>query len=685
MSSQEKESSCIKEAAAKGKKERLTVDRRQFIVTVASFKMSSKKHSFRYRQLDIYKNQTLGKGSYGVVYKAKCDQLTCAAKILHDELIDKLNEGADKIIKKFELECEFLSGIRHPNIVQYLGTARCPNRSKMPILMMELLEENLTKMLENAKHPLPFYLEVDLCHDIALAVAYLHSNDIVHRDLSSNNVLITAGRQAKLTDFGLSRLIKGNSSPLILSHCPGTQAYMPPEALTEPPDYNEKLDCYSEGVLMIQICCRLTPTPGERSNHMQKIRPSHPLLPIANKCLSKSQYERDSAEELCQRLEILQEGVEYKQSLLPTAVDSKDVDELERQNKLIQKCLDQYTQQIKDNDKVIGEIKQSNEFLQQEITQMQKGGIDTKSGEMKSKQRWLPGRNLPVEMVRGDVAVDGDVAYFMNKDGALYKYDSTVDPHEAWNKLVKCPHTESSLAVIDGLLTAIGGLEFKGLGNKLTNVLISLKGDEIKTWEKHFPPMLKARYQAAVATTSKHVIVIGGLARKGVAQKLEALDKVEIMNTAATPLTWSNVARLIQPYHKMSAAICGSQLYVLGGDYRGASKLVMACSVNSLLQSNQDTLAGQIWRQPTAVPNYFATCTSVNGELLAVGGTSDAKSSKTQVYRYNQTEGSWNLFTNMITPRYNSLVAVFPTKNLMVVVGGHDQNVPCDVTELCYL
>ena len=643
-----------------------------------------KKHIFRYRKLDIYKTQPLGRGSYGAVYKAKCDQLPCAAKILHDELVNSQDSGVDKYIKMFERECEFLSGFRHPHIVQYLGTAKCPERSKLPILMMELLDENLTKMLEKAKHhPLPYYLEVDLCHDIALAVSYLHSNDILHRDLSSNNVLVTAGKRAKVTDFGMSKLISSNTAATSLTICPGAPLYMPPEARKEPAEYTEKLDCYSEGVIMIQICSRETPREGERENHIKKICSTHPLLPIARKCLHENQYERPSAEELCQRLEILQEGVEYKLSILPNNVDSKDINELERQNKVLQKQLDQQEQQIKEHMDIIEDIKQTNSSLERQVSDLLGGNQTSRS----LKQRWTPGRNLPKEMVRGDVAVDGDVAYFMNKDGTLYKYDSTLDPQEAWHQLVKCPQEHSCLAVIDGLLTAIGGLEFRGLGNSVTNKLISLKGGEIKTWETHFPNMPTKRYHAAATTTSKHLIVIGGISRGGVTGGLGAVNKVDVLNFQAAPLTWCEVAGLSIPFCKMSATTCGSQLYVMGGDNKTGVKTVLACSLAALVESKKNTSPTSVWRQLTDVPQYYATCASSNGELFAVGGTSDTRNpkAKTEVYRYNQKEGSWNIYTTMITPRYNSLVAVFTSKNLMVVVGGYDHNMSCDITELCQM
>ena len=95
---------------------------------------------------------------------------------------------------------------------------------------MELLDENLTKTLkrfEDAQQSLAYHAQVNICHDIALAVAYLHSNDIIHRDLSSNNVLMIAGKRAKVTDFGMSMLADSTAlSRKDLTTCPGTHQYI---------------------------------------------------------------------------------------------------------------------------------------------------------------------------------------------------------------------------------------------------------------------------------------------------------------------------------------------------------------------------------------------------------------------------------------------------------------------------
>ena len=219
---------------------------------------------FRYRNFHIDKRLPLGHGAYGAVYKAKCDQLPCAAKILHPTILDPTDPGAERIMQRFQLECSVLERIRHPNIVQYLGLCRDPE-SRLPALLMELLDESLTKMLERSQRPLAYFAEVNICHDIALAVAYLHSNNIIHRDLSSNNVLVMTKSRAKVTDFGMSKLAGAAPTMTPLTMCPGTLAYMAPEALEEPPRYTKKLDVFSEGVMMIQVCTRLWPEPGPRS------------------------------------------------------------------------------------------------------------------------------------------------------------------------------------------------------------------------------------------------------------------------------------------------------------------------------------------------------------------------------------------------------------------------------------
>lgn len=308
----------------------------------ATFKMASPHQVGRplsFGEVVIYPDQSLGFGAYGKVCN-KCGQLPCAAKLLHDTLFHHNDPGEKVLSSKFERECEFLSTIRHPNIVQYLTTAREPTTGRA-VLLMELMDESLKKYLERSVTPLPCHIQVDICHDVALALAYLHSNGVIHRDLSSNNVLLIAGRRAKVTDFGMSKLIDAYqcSQMTPLTQAPGTQYYMPPEALITPPQYTYKLDCFSFGVLTVQIASGNYPTPGEamryepdlrypngrvivavpererRANDVDQVDPRNPLYPIALDCIKDIDEERPTASALCEQVAEVKEGYVYKASI----------------------------------------------------------------------------------------------------------------------------------------------------------------------------------------------------------------------------------------------------------------------------------------------------------------------------------------------------------------------------------
>ena len=88
-------------------------------------------YDFHYQNVELIKTESLGIGSYGAVYKALCDDLPCAAKILHPALFQFTAPGTTSVMRKFEQECHLLSAIKHPHIVQYLGTYRDPESIKV--------------------------------------------------------------------------------------------------------------------------------------------------------------------------------------------------------------------------------------------------------------------------------------------------------------------------------------------------------------------------------------------------------------------------------------------------------------------------------------------------------------------------------------------------------------------------
>ena len=286
-------------------------------------------HGFSFKRVQIFHDKFLGSGAYGTVYKAKCDELPCAAKLLHSSLV-----SSPQIREKFKQECDFFASITHPNVVQYLGVYEDPKTSQ-PALLMELMDESLTQYLK-CHGPVALHVQVDICHDVVLALHYLHSSGIIYRDLSSNNVLLIAGRRAKITDLGVAKLKDALGHHL--TSCPGSPPYMPPEALKNPPQYTEKLDVFSFGVLLVQIITRNFPEPDaheiqvadatspsgyigipvsetdRRHADLQLIPQDHPLQNMALKCLEDGPDERPSMTDLCQQLEKAKESNWYKES-----------------------------------------------------------------------------------------------------------------------------------------------------------------------------------------------------------------------------------------------------------------------------------------------------------------------------------------------------------------------------------
>ena len=295
---------------------------------------------FGYQNVHVHTSKVLGTGSYGSVVKATLDHLPCAAKILHTIFFRSDDPGAVDFAARFDQECHILRELKHPCIVQFLGVVQDPN-NRRPILLMELMDESLTGFLERTAVPLPYHIQVNITYDIALALVYLHGNNILHRDLSSNNILLNAGNQTKVTDFGMSKMVDANPrmTRSKITQCPGTPVFMPPEALRTKPRYSDKLDTFSLGVLVVQIITRIFPAPtdativkedpsaptGEiivpvpelerRKKDIDKVPSDHALLPIAHHCLKDRDKDRPTAAQLCQSLEQLKAARAYTASV----------------------------------------------------------------------------------------------------------------------------------------------------------------------------------------------------------------------------------------------------------------------------------------------------------------------------------------------------------------------------------
>ena len=218
-------------------------------------------------------------------------------------------------------------------------------------------------------------------------------------------LLIGAGVRAKVTDFGMSKLTSLNPRFTPLTACPGTPAYMSPEALLEPPIYTEKLDCFQAGVLIVQIITRKFPDPGpavnqvrdtrsptgwikipvleitRRDNHLRLVTTTHPMFSLAVDCLKDTDTERPSAQQICYRLSALKETPQYIESLEAGEGGERDGDIQER---------DQLIQQLRqENEEREGEIerrRQVEDQLQGEIHELRES-ISSKTCLLQEKEQ----------------------------------------------------------------------------------------------------------------------------------------------------------------------------------------------------------------------------------------------------------------------------------------------------------
>ena len=190
--------------------------------------------------------------------------LICAGKKIHEALLDTGNVGVQEIASKYVQECQLMSDLRHPNITLFLGVCFLPN-CQLPVLLMERLDGSLDELLETVPN-IPLVLKRTLLEDVAKGLLYLHKHEpqIVHRDLTAKNVLVSSSLVAKITDFGNSRIVNLQPGQLArtLSSVPGTLVYMPPEALSATARYGPSLDVFSFGHLalftltQVSICMR---------------------------------------------------------------------------------------------------------------------------------------------------------------------------------------------------------------------------------------------------------------------------------------------------------------------------------------------------------------------------------------------------------------------------------------------
>ena len=130
---------------------------------------------------------------------------------------------------------------------------------------MELMYISLRGLIEKyEKDDFPFHFKLSILMDTCNGLQFLHSQSIIHRDLSSNNILLTKHLVAKISDLGMAKVIP----PGLQKHtqAPGTVVFMPPEALSVNPQYGKPIDVFSVGCVCVHVISMEWPMPSDKIN-----------------------------------------------------------------------------------------------------------------------------------------------------------------------------------------------------------------------------------------------------------------------------------------------------------------------------------------------------------------------------------------------------------------------------------
>ena len=698
-----------------------------------------------FENIELLRNETIGVGAYGKVCKARCDDLICAAKIFHETLYDPKGEEQAEPQKlhripslRFKAECMYLHNLKHPNIVQYLGETT-DTVTGMKVLLMELMDGNLTNYLDNYPFDgsIPYHIQVNFCHDVSRAISYLHSKQLIHRDLSSNNVLLISNIRAKVSDFGMA-MIYGQDvrkTPyLSLTGCPGTDVYMPPGAARESAaEYTEKIDCFSLGVMAIQIMTKEYPSPGQRhkkikamdlsdtrsvlvpvseierrQNHISLISPKHPLLAIALDCLKDDDDNRPSAHEICQRMEELKICQAYleSQELAPESTSEKYAlkDKIRKQDKA-EEVFVQASSEISDdivNEDDLGLRSRSTTEVQprkriqslqmvlkkkDEMIKVEKNNVE----KLKKHITQLESENNKLLLVKQHY--ERRCLELERRLGAKSDFELS------WNEGDKAPclMKRGSDAIVSGNCIYIRHAGAKEVYeyNSTTKVWIRLPDCPIRSCSLAMLKNLLTTVGGLPFTNQLFSLTDDGTSKVWT----EVYPRMPSKRQWATTLSidtillvaggvgegdvvlstveildaqtsqWSTAARLPEPFHRASATICRGQIYMLGATGEGKKHTKSVFTCYLNDLLHSTSSSSTVWSRIADLPVTKSTCVSLNHQLLAIGGKDADEKVSSAIHLYDLATKNWRVISHMSIARRSCFAAVVPESKL-VVVGG---------------
>ncbi len=198
--------------------------------------------------------EVVGEGAYGIVYKCRNKE---TGKFV---AIKKFKEVEDELVKKtMKRELRMLQRMHHENIVDFVEAFK---RKGNLFLVFEYVEKNLLEILQDSPRGLEPKLIRHFMYQLCKAIKYLHDQNVIHRDVKPENLLVNENMDLKLCDFGFARLISGSSKERLTDYV-ATRWYRAPELLLTQGEYGPEVDYWAVGCIMGELVDGNPLFPGE--------------------------------------------------------------------------------------------------------------------------------------------------------------------------------------------------------------------------------------------------------------------------------------------------------------------------------------------------------------------------------------------------------------------------------------
>eukprot|EP01114_Cavostelium_apophysatum_P019639 TRINITY_DN6389_c0_g1_i1.p1 TRINITY_DN6389_c0_g1~~TRINITY_DN6389_c0_g1_i1.p1 ORF type:complete len:509 (-),score=140.93 TRINITY_DN6389_c0_g1_i1:1424-2950(-) len=260
----------------------------------------SEKWRINYEELEF--DQLVSSGSAGEVYMGYYFGTPVAIKKLFALAPDQKH----LVAREFSM----LQGVNHPNVVQFLGI--CDHSTGIYLITEYVEHGDLFDLLVFGEEDIGWKAKAKISSQIATAMYYLHSRNIIHRDLKSQNVLIGESMKVKLCDLGLATIIENKKRMTVC----GTDEWMAPEIVLAD-HYDSKVDVFSFGIVLTEMISNQPPKKRTFENNLafdeERFRANLPedcpdeIAQLAVDCTRSNPDERPPFKEIVVRLRKLVE------------------------------------------------------------------------------------------------------------------------------------------------------------------------------------------------------------------------------------------------------------------------------------------------------------------------------------------------------------------------------------------